>query len=137
MALNNFSTEKHAVNINGRTIEDWGQSDPPYTDDPIDQPSQLIRGQGGGAVRFDRLNPGRRVTLNLMPGSPDSAYLSGLYNSKANITLGRVQIGTLEAATGTEGVIVNKNQTGRGGASLSDDQYVVEFNGWTETSGGE
>lgn len=138
MAVNNFSTDLFAVTINGRVIDDWGQSDPPYSDDPIDPRSTLRRGQGGNAIRLDRLNPGRRVTINLNPGSPDSAFVQGLFESGANITLGKTQIGTLETAIGTEGVIVNDGSVGRGGSqNVTDDQYIIEFNTWTATKGGE
>ena len=38
---------------------------PTYTDDEIDPKSVLRRGQGGNAVRLDRINPGRSVTINI------------------------------------------------------------------------
>lgn len=135
MALNNFSTDLFTVNINGRTIDDWGETATPFTDEPIDPKRVLRRGQGGNAVRLDRINPGRRVTLYLNPGSPDSAFLQGLFESGANISLGKTQIGTLESAVGTEGVIVNDASVGRGGSTISDDQYILEFNVWTATKG--
>ena len=59
MALSDFSTENAVVVINGREITDWGDTATPYTSDPIDPKSQLRRGQGGGALRLDRINPGR------------------------------------------------------------------------------
>lgn len=135
--MENFSTENWSSNINGRIMSDWGETNPPASFQEIDPPSVLRRGQGGGAVRLDRLNPGMRVTINLNPGSQDSAYMQGLYNSKANITAGFRQIGTLEVYTGSEGVIVSRGSTGRGGSTITDDQFVIEFNGWTESRGGE
>lgn len=137
MSLNNFSTDLFTVTVNGRIITDFGETDPPVTDDPIDPNSVLRRGQGGNAVRLDRKNPGRSVTLNLNPGSPDSSYMQGLLTSKANITFNRTQIGTLETAIGTDGVIVNDGQVGRGGSTITDDQYIIEFNGWAQSKGGE
>lgn len=137
MALNNFSTENAVVTVNGRQITDWGDTDPPYSDEPIDPKSVLRRGLGGNAVRLDRINPGRRVTLNLNPGSPDSAYLQAIFGSGANITLSYTQIGTLDTAIGTEGVMVNDGARGRGGQTITDDQYIIEFNSWTATKGGE
>ena len=136
MSLANFSTDLTVVTLNGRQLTDWGENATPYTDEPIDPSSALRRGQGGNAVRLDRKNPGRRVTLYLNPGSPDSAYVQGLYNSNANITLSFTQIGTLENAIGTEGVIVNDAARGRGGMTISDDQFIIEFNGWTGLRGG-
>ena len=137
MSLANFSTDLTVVTLNGRQLTDWGENATPYTDEPIDPASALRRGQGGNAVRLDRKNPGRRVTLYLNPGSPDSAYVQGLFNSHANITLSFTQIGTLENAIGTEGVIVNDAARGRGGMTISDDQWTLELNGWTGLRGGE
>lgn len=135
MALNNFSTVNSVVTVNGRMIQDWGETATPYTDEPIDPVSTLRRGQGGNAVRLDRINPGRRVTLNLNPGSADSAYMQGLFNSRANIELTFTQIGTLDATVGAEGVIVNDGARGRAGNTISDDQFIIEFNSWTGTRG--
>lgn len=135
MALNNFSTENFVVVVNGRQITDWGEAATPFTDDPIDQASQLRRGQGGNAVRLDRKNPGRRVQLSLNPGSDDSKFLQGLYVSRANINLERTQIGTLDTAVGTEGVMINDGQVGRGGSTITDDVFIIEFNGWNAAKG--
>ena len=127
MSLANFSTDLTVVTLNGRQLTDWGENATPYTDEPIDPASALRRGQGGNAVRLDRKNPGRRVNLYLNPGSPDSAYVQGLFNSNANCTLSFTQIGTLENAIGTEGVIVNDAARGRGGMTISDDQWTLEI----------
>ena len=137
MSVNNFSTDLFIVNINGRNITDWGETDPPYSDDEIDPQSVLRRGMGGNAVRLDRINPGRTVTINLNPGSPDSAFVNGLLISKANITRGVTQVGTLEGAIASEGVITSKGTVGRGGVTVTDDSYIMEFNLWAATAGGE
>ncbi|MFL1549761.1 hypothetical protein ACI77I_11745 [Pseudomonas sp. D47] len=133
MSLNNFSNDLTVVTINGRIISDWGDTATPYTDAPIDARSQLRRGQGGNAVRLDRQNPGREVNVYLNPGSPDSAYVQGLLNSNANVTLTFTQIGTLEAALGSEGVIVNDGQRGRAGSTITDNQFTMQFNIWEAT----
>jgi hypothetical protein len=135
MSLSNFSNELTVVTINGRQIQDWGDTATPYTDAPIDPRSQLRRGQGGNAVRLDRQNPGREVNVYLNPGSSDSAYVQGLLNSNANITLTFTQIGTLETALGSEGVIVNDGQRGRAGSTITDDQFTMQFNIWEATRG--
>ncbi|MFG0827902.1 hypothetical protein ACF8R6_05915 [Pseudomonas sp. CJQ_7] len=135
MSLSNFSTDLFVVTVNGRQIQDWGETATPYTDAPIDAKSQLRRGQGGNAVRLDRINPGREVNIYLNPGSPDSAYMQGLFNSNANVTVALTQIGTLETALGSEGVIVNDGQRGRGGSSITDDQFTMHFNIWEATRG--
>ena len=135
MSLSNFSNDLTVVTINGRQIQDWGETATPYTDAPIDPRSQLRRGQGGNAVRLDRQNPGREVNIYLNPGSSDSAYVQGLLNSNANITLTYTQIGTLETALGSEGVIVNDGQRGRAGSTITDDQFTIQFNIWEATRG--
>lgn len=132
MALNNFSTDLFTVTVNGRTISDWGETDPPYTDEPIDPKSTMRRGQGGNAVALDRINPGRRVTLQLNPGGDDASYIQGLFNSNATITLSKTQISTLENAIGTEGRIVNDVPNGRGGQTITDTGFIIEFNNWTD-----
>lgn len=137
MSLNNFSTANSVCTVNGRVISDWGENATPYNDEPIDAVSTLRRGQGGNAVRLDRINPGRRVTLYLNPGSPDSAYMQGLMNSNANIEATWTQIGTLDAAVGAEGVIVNDGARGRAGTTITDDQFIMEFNSWTPSRGGK
>lgn len=136
MALNDFSNSGRVVTINGRQITHWGENATPYDNSPIDAKSQIRRAQGGDAVRLDRINPGRTVNIYLNPGSPDSAYMQGLFNSKATITLTDMQIGTLEAAVGTEGAIVNDGTQGRAGTTISDDQFILEFNGWDAQKGG-
>lgn len=136
MSLNNFANDNTVVTVNGRQLTDWGMAEQPYTDEPIDPSSTLLRAQGGNAVRLDRANPGRRVNVYLNPGSADSAYMQGLFNSRANIELSYQQIGTLETALGAEGVIVNDGTRGRAGTtSITDDQFTMEFNSWTASRG--
>ncbi len=136
MGLPGYGTASFTCNINGRDITDWGETDPPFDSASIDPNAVLRRGLGGSAVRLDRKNPGRTVTINLQPGSPDSAFLQGLMNSRANIELGYIQLGSLEAAIGTEGLIANDGPISRAGMTITDDQYIIEFNIWTGTKGG-
>lgn len=137
MALSDFSTATHVMTINGRRITDYGDTATPVTDGPIDAKSQLRRGMGGNAIRLDRINPGREVHTFLNPGSSDSAYVQGLFNSGANITVTLEQVGTLDIATGTEGVIINDGTRGRAGTTISDDEYIMQFNTWIATKGGK
>lgn len=136
MALQNFGPSDSVLTINGRVMSEFGENASPYTDEPIDPKTVLRRGQGGKAIRLDRKNPGRRVNVYFNPGSADSAYMQSLFNSNANITASWTQIGTLEAAVGTEGVITNDAAVNRAGTTVSDDQYTMEFNVWTATKGG-
>lgn len=133
MAINNFSTDLFTVNVNGTPINDWGVTDPPYSEEPINPRSTLQLALGGNALRLDRINPGRRVTLNLNPGGSDAGFLQGLMNAGTTITLGKIQVGTGEAAFGSEGTIVNDGTVGRGGSSVTDNVFIIEFNIWTAT----
>lgn len=137
MSLANYGPDNSVLVINGRVISDFGENPSPYSDAPIDPTVILRRGQGGRAVRLNRINPGRVVNVYLNPGSPDSAFMQGLFNSKANITASWTQIGTLEAAIGTDGVMTNDAQMNRAGTTISDDQFTMEFNVWNATKGGE
>ncbi len=136
MAIHNFSTADFLITVNGSDLSNWGTTDPAVTHEPIDQNADLVRGMGGDALRLDRVSPGRRYTINLQPGSQDSAYMQSLMNSKANITITTTQIGTLDKTVASEGVIVNDGQTGRAGQSPTDDQYIIEFNKFQQTKGG-
>ncbi len=137
MALVNITTENTVITVNGRQLTDWGEADSPVTEEPIDPSTTIRRGMGGNAVRLDRLNPGRRVTLSLNPGGADAMYMQALYGSNANITYTRTVIGTLENAIGMEGAIVNDGAINRaGGGSISDDVFIMEFNTFTTLRGG-
>lgn len=128
-----FTVSNTVVTMNGRSIEDWGQQDPPFQDDPVDPKRTVVRGQGGNAVVLERKNPGRRIMLYLLPGSADSAYLHGLYLSGDIVTVTRNQVGVVNSAIGTEGVVVQEESVTRGGStSISDDVYVIDMNDWTE-----
>lgn len=132
MSINDFSVAQTVVTINGREITDWGETNPPVNEAPIDPKGVLRRGLGGNAIRLDRNNPGRTVTISLNPGSDDASYMQGLFNSKANITYTRTVIGTLEDVVAAEGVIVNDGAMGRAGTTITDVQFTIEFNSWTE-----
>lgn len=138
MALRNINTENTVIVVNGYTLTDWGEADNPCTEEPIDETSTIRRGMGGNAVRLDRINPGRRVTLSLNPGGRDSAFMQALMNSRTNVTYARTTIGTLESAIGSEGAIVNDGNIERaGGATISDDVFIMEFNAFTTLRGGD
>lgn len=133
-----FTTANTVVVVNGRRITDWGDTDNPIIEEPIDAKRTLKRCVGGNAYVLERINPGRRVTLSLNPASADSAFLHGLYLSGAVISYARSQIGSLEKTLGNQGVIINEESINRGGVTaVSDNQFVIEFNDWTSMRGGE
>lgn len=128
-----FTIENTVVTVNGRAIEDWGQQDPAFEDEPIDQKRTLIRGQGGNCTVLERKNAGRRIRLYLMAGSADSAYLHSLYMTGAVLTISRNQVGAVNGAIATEAIIVQEEAVTRAGStSISDDVYVIEANDWDE-----
>lgn len=137
MATRQFDNDNFVVNLQGRDIDDWGTTDPPFVAEDIDDTNTLNRGFGGNAANFRRSNPGMRFTMNLTPGSPQSAYLSGLYRANTIVRGGYVNVGTLEAGAGFEGIITRRPNTGRGGPGLADDTWVVEFNRSERNYGGE
>ena len=136
MSFKNYSTENVVVTVNGRVINDWGE-DNPVREAMIDPHGTLMRGLGGRAARLDRINPGRLVELNIMPGSPDAAYLQGLLMSRANITYTRTVISTMENAVGSEGMFVEDGEINRGGMTISDDSFTMHFNKFETLKGGD
>lgn len=133
-----YSPDITVLTINGRQITAFGQTADPITHSPIAQHSTLIQGQGGGSTRVNRSNPGRTMSVFLLPGTSDSAYLQGLMRSNANITASLTVIGTLETVIGTEGMITGDGPVNRGGGEqVGDDQYDFSFNIWEQTKGGE
>lgn len=139
MALGNYTVPNLVVVVNGRQIRNWGHSATPFTHAPIDPKRNLVRGMGGGAIITGRTNPGREVNMYILPGSPDAKYLNSLDKMGAVITLSYSQIGTGEKATALDGVIVNDGTTSRGGVdtSVSDEQFIMQFNVWSDNKGGD
>lgn len=137
MGIQNFSTDLRVVTVNGRRLTNFGENASPVTNAPLNPKSALRIGQGGNGCRLDRIAPGRTVNIYLNPGSPDSAYMQGLYNSKAPITFTDTQIGTLENNVGTNGMITTDGEQARAGTSISDDMFTMEFLNWIGSKGGE
>lgn len=129
MAVADLSTENTIIIINGvGEITDWGRADPPFMIENIDAVGALQRGLGGNGVGFRRKNPGIRVTLNLLPGSPQAATLQAQLNAKTEMSGAYSSINGLEGAVFAEGVFVQGKSIGRGGPGLNDATFVMEFN---------
>lgn len=129
MALSNLSVENTIVVITAvGLIDDWGRTDPPFTVEPIDDQANLLRGLGGNAVRFHRKNPGIRITLNLMPGSPQALALQSLVMTQTEISGSYASIAGLEGAVFSEGVITRGKSMARGGPGMNDATFVIEAN---------
>lgn len=133
-----FTIANTVVVVNGRQITDWGVDGSGVTEEAINPKRKMVQGQGGNALILERVAPGRRVTIKVRAGSADSSYLHGLYTSGAIITYARSQVGALETAVGTEGMIMSEEAVSRASTeSVSDDTFVMEFNLWDSVKGGE
>lgn len=133
-----FTISNTVVTVNGRQITDWGADGSGISEEAINPKRRLLQGQGGNALILERIAPGRRVTIKVRSGSADSAFLHGLYASGAIITYTRSQVGALETAIGTEGIILSEEAVSRVNVdSISDDTFVMEFNLWDSVKGGE
>ncbi|MEW2971039.1 hypothetical protein HCG45_21435 [Pseudomonas fulva] len=129
MALSDLSVENTIVVITGvGVLDDWGRTDPPFTVEPIDDQAILSRGLGGNAVRFHRKNPGLRLTVNLMPGSPQALALQAQVNAKSEVSGSYASIAGLEGAVFSEGVITRGKSMARGGPGMNDATFIMEFN---------
>lgn len=129
MALSDLSVENTIVVITGvGVLDDWGRTDPPFTVEPIDDQAILSRGLGGNAVRFHRKNPGLRLTVNLMPGSPQALALQAQVNAKSEVSGSYASIAGIEGAVFSEGVITRGKSMARGGPGMNDATFVMEFN---------
>ena len=129
MALADLSTESTILVITGvGVITDWGRTDPPLVIEPIDDQATLSRGLGGNGVRFHRINPGIRITVNLMPGSPQALALQSAVNSRTEMSGSYANINGLEGAVVSEGVITRGKSMGRAGPGMNDATFVMEFN---------
>ena len=129
MSLNNMSVENTILVITGiGVLNDWGRTDPPFTIEWIDENGNLIRGLGGNGVSFYRKNPGLRVTVNLMPGSPQATALQAMLNAKTELSGSYASIAGLEGAVFSEGIFTRGKSMARGGPGLNDATFVMEFN---------
>ncbi len=114
--------------INGRKISEFGESETPVRFASVNPKRQFKRGQGGTVLKLTRINPGRTLTVAVMPGSKDSAYLSGLWQSGDDIEAQWVVMGTDEKIVISEGIATDLDEISRGGMNPSDDVYTYDFN---------
>lgn len=135
LRINSFDTENTIVIVNGRSLTDWGDTDP-ITETLTNAKRTIKQGMGGNAVVLERINQLFEVRLRLLPGGADSSFLAGLFNSGAVVSYNRKQVGALETVIAFEGVITNLGDNTRAGAEdITDDEYVLQFNGVTIQKG--
>lgn len=137
MALPEYGVGNLVILINGYEIKNFSHNETAVVEEPIAPKRQLISGINGNGVKVTRPYQPWRVTLNIMPGSPDSDFLSNLNMTDPTILYIRKQIGSgnLESAIGSEGVLVNMGNIERGGTP-SADVYIFEFNKFVVKMGG-
>lgn len=129
MSLSDLSVENTIVVITGvGVLDDWGRTDPPFTLEYIDDVANLSRGLGGNAVRFHRKNPGLRLTVNFMPGSPQALALQAQVTARAEVSGSYASIAGLEGGVFSEGVVTRGKSMARGGPGMNDATFIMEFN---------
>lgn len=134
--LQNYSAADGLLTINGTAITDFGETDPSVVIEDINPRAQLKRGLGAGAAAIHPVTIRKRLTINLMPGSPQARWLIGLSKAKTTLQATWTQMGTAEAEALIDGVIVSRGARGRiaeQSSALSDEQFVIEFRDSTET----
>ena len=134
MALTNYGAEGANLTVFGVPIEEFGDTDPPISWEDIEQRSTLKRGIGGTSLRMDNVTAPKRLTLNLMPGSPEVRQILAAARSGVDATATFSQTGTGERIVGFDGVLINRGTVGRAGkTTVSDEQLTLEFADSEET----
>lgn len=132
--MDKFGPANTTLIVFGIPIDDFGDTDPPFTIEELEQRATLKRGIGGNTLRLDNKTRPKRLTINLMPGSIQARQLIAAEKSGADCTFVCQQIGTNERVAGFDGVMTQRGSMGRGGkTSITDDQFVFEFGDSEET----
>lgn len=134
MAMHRYGAEGANLTVFGIPLDQFGDTDPAITIEDIDQRSTLKRGLGGTSVRLDSMTRPKRLTVNLMPGSEQVRQILAAEKSGVDATFSFRQSGTLEAVIGFDGVLITRGNMGRAGkASVTDEQFILEFADSEET----
>nr|AKN37838.1 hypothetical protein [Vibrio tasmaniensis] len=89
------ATHVFVVNVK-RQIKDWSSDDEPWQMETLEDKRDIESHHGGGGILVERTNEGALVTVSLKPGSKDSGYFSGLYQSGDIFDAEQTTIGTGE-----------------------------------------
>lgn len=120
--------------LNGIETDDWGETDPPLTMEDLADRATLKRGTGARSVRLDSVTRPKRVTLNLLPGGTQARQILALEKTGADFYGKWVQEDTGEIIDLFGGILKTRGQLGRAGrASVTDEQFIFEFNDSEET----
>ncbi|HAT1590647.1 hypothetical protein [Klebsiella oxytoca] len=134
MAMKRYGADFTDLTVNGLPIDEFGDSDPPFTVEDIDPRSTLKRGVGKTSVRLDSQTRPKRLTVNLMPGSYQVRQLLALEKSGVDFFCTYRQRGTDETIAAFDGVITNRGPMGRAGKrTVTDEQFIFEFTDSEET----
>ncbi len=136
MPLTVINPENVIYTVNGRRITQWGTSDSPLTTSAVDPKREMTACMNGDAVLGERVTQMKEHTLSLIQHSPDSAFLSGVYNGAGGlVSVSYTIMNTGETFSSLEGSITNIGDLDRAGVSPSDDSYTINFNRNIETRG--
>ncbi|MCR9028329.1 hypothetical protein NXA99_07250 [Citrobacter amalonaticus] len=134
MTMHRYGADGANLVVFGIPINNFGDTDPPITIEDIENRATLKRGIGGRAVRLDNQTRPKRLTINLLPGSDEVRQILAVEKSGVDATFSFSQSGTNERVVGFDGVLTTRGSMGRAGkTTVSDEQFVFEFNDSEET----
>lgn len=134
MTMHRYGADGANLVVFGIPINNFGDTDPPITIEDIENRATLKRGIGGRAVRLDNQTRPKRLTINLLPGSDEVRQILAVEKSGVDATFSFSQSGTNESVVGFDGVMTTRGSMGRAGkTTVSDEQFVFEFNDSEET----
>lgn len=134
MTMHRYGADGANLVVFGIPINNFGDTDPPITIEDIENRATLKRGIGGRAVRLDNQTRPKRLTINLLPGSDEVRQILAVEKSGVDATFSFSQSGTNERVVGFDGVLTTRGNMGRAGkTTVSDEQFVFEFNDSEET----
>lgn len=128
MALKDFGAGNGILTLFGKVMKDLGDTDPPISFTPIRDRGYLKQGFGGNATKSSVINPGYRFRVCLLPGSKDSAFVSGKMASGEDARATWEVLGTGEKIILDEGIYKTFEEVGRAGTVPTDDVYIFDFN---------
>lgn len=129
-----YGNEYSHLTLNGINIVDLGETDPPITIEDLEDRSTLKRGVNGRFVRIDNVTRGKRLTVNLIPGSPQVRQLIALDKAGVDFEFLWFQSDTNETITGFGGIMQSRGELTRAGkTTASDERFVFIFNDSEET----
>lgn len=134
MALAKYGAAQVSLTINGINIETFGDTDPAVTISSEADWSTQKDGIGGVALRLDRINLPKTMTVNLLPGCDEVTQLLALQKTGEDFYATFRQIGTNESTVMYEGIMTQLGDRGRAGrGSVTDEVFNFRFNDSEDT----